>query len=85
MSAVTTNQRTGNYKIIINDAMLITYNQLGDVKLKMAKNQGKTKKHSEIELLLFENYLLSSSTSLSKITKGYSKKCTKTSASRLYD
>ena len=28
MSAVTTNQRTGNYKIIINDAMLITYNQL---------------------------------------------------------
>ena len=44
--------------------MLTTYNQLGDFKLKMAKNQGKTKKHSEVELLLFENYLLSSSTSL---------------------
>ena len=49
----------------------------------MAENQGKTKKHPETEILLFENYLLYSSTASSKHTGGYSKNAQKTSTSRL--
>ena len=41
------------------------------------KNQEKAKQHPEAELLLFENFLLSSSTSSSKNYRRYSKKCTK--------
>ena len=45
--------------------------------LKLAKNQAKAKKHSETELLLIENYSLSSCTLSSKSNRRYSKKCTK--------
>ena len=40
------------------------------------KNQAKAKQHPEAELLLFENYLLSSSKLSSKNNRRYSKKCT---------
>ena len=43
----------------------------------MAKNQAKAKKQPEAELLLFENYLLFSSTLSPKNNRRYSKKCTK--------
>ena len=39
------------------------------------KNQAKAKLHNETELLLFENYLLSSSTLSSKNFRAYSKTC----------
>ena len=46
--------------------------------MKLAKNQAKAKQHSETELLLFENYLLSSSMFLhTKIIGDILKKCTK--------
>ena len=45
--------------------------------LKLAKNQAKAKQHPEAELLLFENYSLSSSTLSSKNKRIYSKKRTK--------
>ena len=35
---------------------------ISNVRLKLAKNQTKTKQHAESELLLFQNYLLLSST-----------------------
>ena len=41
------------------------------------KNWAKAKQHPEAELLLFENYLLSSSTLSSKNNRAYSKKCAK--------
>ena len=41
------------------------------------KNQAKAKLHNETELLLFENYLLSSSTLSSKNFRAYSKTCAK--------
>ena len=40
------------------------------------KNQAKAKQHPEAELLLFENYLLSSSKLSSKNNRRYSKNCT---------
>ena len=54
----------------------------------MAKYKSKTKQQHEAELLLIENYSLSSSTVPSKNNRRYFLKCTKTSASvlmRLYD
>ena len=47
------------------------------MRLKLAKNQAKAEQHPEIELLLFENCLLSSSTLSSKNKTRYFKKCTK--------
>ena len=41
------------------------------------KKQAKTKQHPKAELLLFENYSLSSSTLSSKNNRKYSKKCAK--------
>ena len=52
-----------------------------NARLKLAKNQAKAEQHPEAELLLFENYSLSSSTLPSKHNRRYSKKCTKTSTS----
>ena len=43
----------------------------------LAKNQAKAKQHPEVDLLLNENYLLSSSTLPSKNNSRYSTKCTK--------
>ena len=45
------------------------------------KAKAKAKQHAEAELLLFENYCLSSSTLSSKNYRRYFKKYTKTSAS----
>ena len=41
------------------------------------KNQAKSKQYPETEILLFENYLLSSSALSSKSNRSYSKKCGK--------
>ena len=46
-------------------------------RLKLAKNKAKAKQHPQAELLLFENYSLSSSRVSSKSNSRYSKKCTK--------
>ena len=53
---------------------------INTTRLKLAKNQVKAKQYSEAELLLFENYLLSSSTLSSKNNRAYFKKCTKNQA-----
>ena len=45
--------------------------------MKLGKNQAKAKQHPEAELLLFENYSLSSSTLSSKNRRKYSKKSAK--------
>ena len=47
---------------------------ISNVRLKLVKNQANTKKHSEAEFLLFENYLHSSSTLASKNNRRWSKK-----------
>ena len=54
---------------------------VSNVRLILAKNQAKAKQHTEAELLLFENYSLSSSTLSSKSNRRYSKNVQKTSAS----
>ena len=46
---------------------------ISSAKLKLAKNLAKTKQHSEIELLLFGNYSLSSSTLSFKSNRSYFK------------
>ena len=51
---------------------------ISNTRLKLAKkNWAKAKLHPEAELLLFENYLLSSSTLSSKNNRAYSKECAK--------
>ena len=45
--------------------------------LKLAKNQAESTQYPEAELLLLENYSLSSSILSSKNNRRYSKKCTK--------
>ena len=50
---------------------------ISNARLKLAENQAKTKQHPEAELLLFENYSLSSSTLSFKNNRRYSKKCRK--------
>ena len=49
-------------------------NTLSNARLKIAKNQANTKQHSEVELLLFENYSHSSSTLSNKSNRTYSEK-----------
>ena len=49
-------------------------NTLSNARLKIAKNQTNTKQHTEVELLLFENYSLSSSTLSNKNNRTYSEK-----------
>ena len=44
--------------------------------LKLAKNQAKAKQHPQAELLLYDNYLLSSCTLSSKNSRRFSKKRT---------
>ena len=48
---------------------------MNNTRLKLAKNQAKTKQQSEAELLQFENYTLSSFILSSKTNMRYSKKC----------
>ena len=62
-------------------AFLIINIFVSNARLKFAKNQAKAKQHSETELLLFENYSLSSFVLSSKNNRRYSKKCSKISAS----
>ena len=47
---------------------------MSNSRLKLAKNQSKAKQHPEAELLLFENYSLSSSTLSPNNNREYSKK-----------
>ena len=49
---------------------------ISNARLKLERNQAKSKQHPEAELLLFENYSLTSSTLSFKINRKYSKKCT---------
>ena len=50
---------------------------ISNARLKLKKNQAKTKQHADAELLLFENYVHSSSTLSSKDNRRYSKECAK--------
>ena len=50
---------------------------ISNSRLKLAKNQAKAKQHPEVELLLFENYSLSSYILSSKTNLRYRKKCAK--------
>ena len=47
---------------------------ISNARLKLVKNQGKAKEHPEAELLLLENYSLTSSLLSSKNDRRYSKK-----------
>ena len=58
-------------------AFFISNTFIRNVRLKLAKNQEKAKQHTEAEILLFENYSLSSSTLSTKNNRRYSKKRTK--------
>ena len=55
---------------------------MSNARLKLAKNQAKSKQHLDTELLLFENCSLSSSTLSSKNNRTFSKK---SALMRLYD
>ena len=50
---------------------------ISNARLILVKNQAKAKQHPEVELLVFENYLLFSSTLSFKNNRRYSKKCAK--------
>ena len=54
--------------------MTISNTFTSNARLKLAKNQALAKQHLEAELLLFENYLLSSSNIVSNNNNRYSKK-----------
>ena len=45
-------------------------NFISSARLELTKNQAKAKLHSEAELLLFENYLLSSSSENNRMCSG---------------
>ena len=64
---------------VINYTILFISNTfLSNTSLKLAKNQAKDKQKHETELLLFENYTLSSPMLSSKINKRYSVNVQKT-------
>ena len=54
----------------------INNNFISKARRKLAKNKAKAKQHPGAELLLFENYSLSSSTLSFKNDRRYSKECT---------
>ena len=66
--------RSSQGSISINKLFFISDTLISNARLKLTKNQAKAKQHLEAELLLFENYLLSSSTFSSKNNRRYSKK-----------
>ena len=68
-------------------AFFVSYTFISNAWLKLVKIQAKAKQHSETELLLFENYLLFTSTLSTKNNRKYSKICTKNKyfCFRLYD
>ena len=59
---------------VINYTVFLSNTITSNVRLKLAKNQANAKQHRVTEILLFENYLLSSSTLSSKNNRIYSKK-----------
>ena len=69
----------GNYlqSLLSYTSFFVSNTFISNAKLKSSKNQAKAKRHSKAELLLFENYSLSSSTLSSKSNRRYSKRCTK--------
>ena len=67
---------------------IISNTLISNIRLKLTKNQAKTKQHSEAKLLLFENYLPASSMLSSKANMKFSKKMCKKQVRllmRLYD
>ena len=69
-------------------ASFINNTFISNARLKLAKIQAKAKQQPEVELLLFQNYLLSSSTLSYKNNRDIPKNTHKTSASvlmRLYN
>ena len=50
------------FKHLNSRSFFISKTFISNIKLKLAKNKAKAKQHTEAELLLFENYSLSSST-----------------------
>ena len=62
---------------ILNYMLFFISNNFSNTRLKLLKNQAKSKQNSEAGLLLFGNYSFSSSMLLSKTTLSYSKKCAK--------
>ena len=85
---VTDHKSCGKRPIFRNPRKLSHHSKYNDVRnlqlknkmlgrLKLAKNQAKAKQHPEAELLLFEIYLLSSSTLSSKTNMRYSQKYAK--------
>ena len=58
-------------------AFFISNTFRSNARLKLVKNQGKAKEHPEAELLLLENYSLTSSSLSSKNNRRYSKKIIK--------
>ena len=72
-----------SYKISITYGCLqdtlffISNTFISKTRLKLVKNRANAKQHAEAERLLLENYVVSSSTLLSKDSERYSKKCAK--------
>ena len=69
-------------------ASFINHTFISNARLKLAKIQAKAKQQPEVELFLFQNYLLSSSTLSYKNNRDIPKNAHKTSASvltRLYN
>ena len=62
-------------------AFLINSTFISNARLKLAKYQAKAEQHSEAELLLFENHLLSSSTFSFENNRRYSKNIQKANTS----
>ena len=60
-------------KLHIHVCLYISNTFISNVRLKLAKNQADAKQHPEAELLLFENYLHSSSTLSSKNSRSFIK------------
>ena len=58
-------------------AFFISNTSTRNARLKLAKDQAKVKQHPEAELLLFENYTLSSFILSFKTNMRYSKNCVK--------
>ena len=57
--------------------LFISNTFISNARLKLTKNQAKSKQHLEAQLLIFENYSLSLCKLLSKNSRKYSKKYTK--------
>ena len=80
MLLVLVSQGSGGVELEPTTGFFYTVNKffyISNTRLKLTKNQAKAKNLPEAELLLFENYPLSSSILSSKTNMCYSKKCAK--------